>query len=443
MFFVNRERSRQQFKAAKKVIPGGVNSPVRAYGSVGGEPPFIAKGRGVHVWDIDGRKYLDFMGSWGPLILGHAHPRVIRAVKAAAARGTSFGAPTVGETELAQRVVNAYPSMDQVRLVNSGTEAAMSAARLARAITGRANILKFEGGYHGHADSFLVRAGSAVATLGLPDSPGVPAALARQTLTLPYNDISALKKLFRKKGKTLAGVFVEPVAGNMGVVAPASGFLSELRRLTRKSKTLLIFDEVITGFRVGPQGAQGLYGVVPDLTLLGKILGGGFPLAAYGGRRKYMAHIAPQGPVYQAGTLSGNPVAVAAGLETLKVLQKPGTYKRLDRLASDLANGLRKAGQKAGISIEVNQVGSMLTPFFSSSPVENMTDAKKADLRLFRSFFWGLQKCGIMVPPSPYESWFVSTAHSQVHIRQAVRAAEKVLGFIGLGKNLGKTRRKK
>src|SRR5690242_16631731 len=381
------DQSRELRKRAEAVIPGGVNSPVRAFRAVGGDPPFIRRGEGSHTWDADGNEYIDFVGSWGPLILGHAPPAVIEAVTAAARRGTSYGAPTAHEVELASAITATYPSMEMVRLVSSGTEAAMSAIRVARGATGRDVLVKFDGCYHGHADSLLVKAGSGGATFGIPDSRGVPAALAALTLTLPFNDLAAARELFRARGGEIAALIVEPVAGNMGVVPPAAGFLAGLREITAQHGALLIFDEVITGFRVAFGGAQELYGVRPDLTCLGKIIGGGLPVGAYGGRRDVMEHVSPLGGVYQAGTLSGNPLAVAAGLATLEALEHGKPYARLEELGARLERGLRTAAEKAGAPFTVNRVGSMLTGFFCAGPVRDYADAKTADTARYARFY--------------------------------------------------------
>jgi glutamate-1-semialdehyde 2,1-aminomutase len=409
--------------AAERRIPGGVNSPVRAFRSVGGEPRFVARAEGARLWDADGRAYIDFVGSWGPLVLGHAPRGVVEAVAAAAQRGTSYGAPTAAEVELAARIAAAYPSMEMVRLVSSGTEAAMSAIRVARGATGRDLLVKFDGCYHGHADSLLVKAGSGGATFGIPDSRGVPAALAALTLTLPFNDAAAVRDLFAARGAEIAAVIVEPVAGNMGVVAPAPGFLAALREITAQHGALLIFDEVITGFRVAYGGAQELYAVRPDLTCLGKIIGGGLPVGAYGGRRDVMDHVAPLGAVYQAGTLSGNPLAVAAGLATLKALEDRKAYARLEALGAQLQRGLRDAADKAGAPLTVNRVGSMLTAFFCSGPVRDYAEAKTADTARYARFYHGMLDRGVYLAPSQFEAAFVSLAHAEDDLDHAARAA--------------------
>jgi glutamate-1-semialdehyde 2,1-aminomutase len=411
-------------RRAERVIPGGVNSPVRAFQAVGGAPPFIARGKGPHIWDVDGRRYIDYVGSWGPLILGHAHPAVVRAVERAARRGTSFGAPTAGEVEIAEEIAAALPSVEMVRFVSSGTEATMSAIRLARGATGRKKILKFEGCYHGHADALLVGAGSGVATLGIPGSPGVPEEFVRLTLQAPYNDLEATRDAFRAHGDELACVIVEPVAGNMGCVSPAPGFLEGLRALCDESRALLIFDEVMTGFRVAWGGAQRLYGIRPDLTCLGKVVGGGLPAAAYGGRRDLMREIAPAGPVYQAGTLSGNPLAVAAGRETLRRLARRGVYDALGASARALADGLRERATAAGIALSTTAVGGMFGFFFHPGPVANFADAQKADASRFRHFFAEMLGRGIYLAPSAYEAAFVSLAHGERELRATLRAAE-------------------
>src|SRR5881296_2092896 len=418
--------SKRLLDAASRLIPGGVNSPVRAFRAVGGAPPFIARGEGSRIVDVDGRSYVDFVGSWGPLILGHAAAAVVQAVTDAARRGTSYGAPTALEVEMAEAVTAAYPSMEMVRLVSSGTEAGMSAIRVARGFTGRDVIVKFDGCYHGHADSLLVKAGSGGATFGIPDSKGVPAALAALTLTVAFNDLPAVRDLFRARGDAIAAVIVEPVAGNMGVVPPASGFLEGLREVTRAHGALLIFDEVITGFRVAYGGAQEKYGVQPDLTCLGKIIGGGLPVGAYGGRREIMGLVAPAGPVYQAGTLSGNPLAVTAGIETLTKLQAPGVYKKLEQRAAELAEGLGAAAKKAGVPLTQTRVGSMLGVFFTKGPVVDYASAKRSDTQVYAKFFHQMLEKGIYFAPSQFEAAFLSTAHTSEDIEHTIKRADAV-----------------
>ncbi len=410
-------RSAAALRRARRVIPGGVNSPVRAYLAVGGTPPFLRSARGARVVDADGRTYVDFVGSWGPLILGHAPPAVVRAVARAAAKGTSYGAPTEGEVELAELLCAAVPSMDRVRLVSSGTEACMSAIRVARAFARRDGVVKFEGCYHGHADGLLVKAGSGLATFGVPTSPGVPADVARHTRVLPYNDLGAVEALLARRWREIACVIVEPVAGNMGVVPPAPGYLQGLRRITRRHGVVLILDEVITGFRLRFGGAQDLFGVRPDLTTLGKIIGGGLPMGAYGGRRELMDQVSPSGPVYQAGTLSGNPLAVAAGLAQLRALgARPGIYRRLDELGARLEAAFRR---RAGVT--VNRAGSMMTPFFTAGPVTDWASAARSDTRRFAAFHRALLARGIMGPPSQFEAWFVSAAHTRADLERVER----------------------
>jgi len=409
------------------VMPGGVNSPVRAFRAVGGSPFFVTRAEGARIVDADGRSYLDFLGSWGPLILGHAAPVVVEAVSEALRRGTSYGAPTPGEVEMAEAITGVYPSMEMLRLVSSGTEAAMSAIRLARGATARDVIVKFEGCYHGHADSLLVKAGSGGATFGVPDSQGVPAALAALTLTAPYNDLGAMRWLFRNRGAEVAAVIVEPVAGNMGVVPPTSGFLAGLRELCTAHGALLIFDEVITGFRVARGGAQALYGIRPDLTCLGKIIGGGLPVGAYGGARALMSRVAPLGAVYQAGTLSGNPLAVAAGLATIRALAEPGVYERLERLGRQLERGMAEAATSAGIPLTVNRVGSMLTAFFTEEPVTDYASAKRADTKRYASFFHGMLEHGVFLAASQFEAAFVSLAHTERDLDEAGLACRRAL----------------
>jgi glutamate-1-semialdehyde 2,1-aminomutase len=413
------------YDRAVKSIPGGVNSPVRACKSVGADPLFIKSADGAVIVDADGNRYIDFIGSWGPMILGHRHPAVVAAIHKAVERGTSFGAPTDLEITLAEMVIAAVPSVEMVRMVNSGTEAAMSAIRLARGYTGRDLVIKFDGCYHGHADTLLVAAGSGVATLGIPGSPGVPRSTARQTLSLPYNDIDCFSRVMEKQGDRVACVIVEPVAGNMGLVAPVKGFLQALRKLTAKHGALLIFDEVMTGFRVAYGGAQGLYRIQPDLSCFGKIIGGGLPVGAYGGRRKIMSHIAPQGPVYQAGTLSGNPLAMAAGIATLNQLQKKGFYEKLEKQSARLCAGFAAAASRASLPVQVNHVGSMLGMFFCADPVRSFQDAKKSDLALFSKFYQEMRREGIYIAPSQFEALFLSSAHTAEHIDRTVRAAEK------------------
>jgi len=424
-------RSSELFEEAQRYIPGGVNSPVRAFKAVGGGPLFIDRGRGPHIWDVDGNKFIDYVGSWGPLILGHAHPLVVQAVEKAAERGTSFGATTEAEIELAKMIVNAVPSVEMVRLVSSGTEAVMSAIRLARGYTGRDKIVKFEGGYHGHSDSLLAKAGSGVTTLGIPDSAGVPGTLTADTLVLPYNDIDAARMLFEAIGPEIACVIIEPVAGNMGVVIPKPGYLADLRELTRKYGIVLIFDEVITGFRLSYGGAQELYGVVPDMTTLGKIIGGGLPLGAYGGRREIMEQVAPIGPVYQAGTLSGNPVAVAAGIETLRVLRDRDPYAELEAKTATLGDALASATEQSGIDLQVNQIGSIMTAFFTQEAVDDYATAKTSDTQRYAAFFRGMLEQGIYLAPSQFEAAFVSTAHTDEDISRTIEAARNALALIG------------
>ena len=424
---MNVEKSRKLFQESRAIIPGGVNSPVRACKSVGTEPVFIDHADGCHVFDADGNSYIDYIGSWGPMILGHRHPAVIEAIKVVLEKGTSFGAPTELEVQLAELVIEAVPSIEMVRMVNSGTEATMSAVRLARGYTGRDLIVKFDGCYHGHADTLLVEAGSGIATLGIPGSPGVPESVVQNTLSLRFNDIDAIKDLMERKGKQIAGIIVEPIGGNMGMVEPVPGFLETLSSLTEKNGSLLILDEVMTGFRVAYSGAQSLYSIQPDLTCLGKIIGGGLPVGAYGGRKEIMEHIAPQGPVYQAGTLSGNPVAMAAGIATLTELKKPGFYESLDKRSGRLSKGLSEAARKAGISATSARVGSMLGMFFTQVQVRNFEDAKTSDLDMFSAYYKGMLGKGIYLAPSQFEALFVSGAHTEEDIEETIRAAEEVL----------------
>lgn len=424
---MNLSNSKKLFDSAVKLIPGGVNSPVRACQSVGAEPLFIDRAEGCLIFDADGNRYIDYIGSWGSLILGHRYPSVIEAVTAVLERGTSFGAPTDLEVQLAQMVVEAVPSVEIVRMVNSGTEATMSAVRLARGVTQRELIIKFDGCYHGHADTMLVAAGSGLATLGIPGSPGVPESIARHTLSLPYNDVDSLNKVMTEKGESVAGIIVEPVAGNMGLVVPGKGFLETLRQLCDRYGSLLIFDEVMTGFRVAYGGAQTLYGVYPDLTCFGKIIGGGLPVGAYGGKRELMSQVAPQGSIYQAGTLSGNPVAMAAGIATLEQIQKDGFYEALDQKAEHLLSGLQHAAQKATIPVQAQRVGSMLGFFFNDRAVKNFDDAKTSDLEKFSAFYNGLRQAGIYIAPSQFEALFISAAHETEHIEATLQAAESVM----------------
>ncbi len=424
-------KSCQLYRRAVKLIPGGVNSPVRACKSVGADPLFIRRAEGAVIVDADGNRYIDYIGSWGPMILGHNHPAVVKAVTRVLARGTSFGAPTDLEIELAEMVIAAVPSVELVRMVNSGTEAAMSAVRLARGVTQRDLVIKFDGCYHGHADTLLVAAGSGVATLAIPGSPGVPEAVAAHTLSLPYNDSALFKKVMDERGGEVACVIVEPVAGNMGLVPPAQGFLKTLRRETAAHGALLIFDEVMTGFRVAYGGAQALYGITPDLSCFGKIIGGGLPVGAYGGKKKFMSRIAPQGPIYQAGTLSGNPLAMAAGIATLKQIKKKGFYEKLEKKSATLGAGLALAAARAGIPAEVGRVGSMLGIFFCDQPVRNFEEAKRCDLKLFAKFYQGMRREGVYLAPSQFEALFVSAAHTAAQIEATIQAAAKVLGQLG------------
>ncbi|UCF88397.1 MAG: glutamate-1-semialdehyde 2,1-aminomutase [bacterium] len=420
-------RSNDFFSDAKSVIPGGVNSPVRAFRSVGADPLFIDSASGATITDADGLTYIDYVGSWGPMIVGHANEEVLDAIVEAARGGTSFGAPTERETILAHMVIDAVPSMEKVRMVNSGTEATMSAIRVARGVTGRDRIVKFNGCYHGHADGLLVKAGSGALTLGVPDSPGVPEDYARNTLIAEYNDLASVEKLFESNQGQIAAVIVEPVPGNMGVMIPAEGFLEGLRKLCTDQGSLLIFDEVMSGFRVALGGAQELYGITPDLTTLGKIIGGGLPVGAYGGKAEYMSQVAPEGPIYQAGTLSGNPLAMAAGIATLRILSRPGTYESLEARSSALARGLSQANEKLGMELAFNRVGSMFTTFFTPGPVTDFAGAKASDTSSFGSYFRAMLEEGVYLAPSQFEAAFVSLAHSEDHIEATIVAHERAL----------------
>jgi glutamate-1-semialdehyde 2,1-aminomutase len=418
------QNSKALYEKALQVIPGGVNSPVRACKSVGTEPVFIDHAIGCFIYDADGNRYIDYIGSWGPMILGHRPSVVIESIIQVLERGTSFGAPIDLEVELARLIIDAVPSVEMVRMVNSGTEATMSAIRLARGFTGRDVVIKFDGCYHGHADTLLVEAGSGVATLGIPGSPGVPKSFVDNTLSVPYNDVEGIRQVMAEKGDTVACIIVEPVAGNMGLVAPAENFLETLREVTEKYGSMLIFDEVMTGFRVAYGGAQSLYGITPDITTFGKIIGGGLPVGAYGGRREIMEHIAPQGPVYQAGTLSGNPVAMTAGITTLKEIGKPGFYDMLDEKAARLEAGLAAAAKKTNIPVTLDRVGSMMGLFFTDHPVSNFNDAKTSDLGRFSSYYKEMLERGIYLAPSQFEVLFVSSAHNIEHIDETIAAAE-------------------
>ena len=419
-----------QFKAAQQHIPGGVNSPVRAFRGVGGDPIFIKKAEGAYIFDTEGKEYIDYVGSWGPMILGHAHPEVIAAVKAAADNGLSFGAPTEIETIMADKICEIVPSIEMVRMVSSGTEATMSAIRLARGYTGRDKIIKFEGCYHGHSDSLLVKAGSGALTLGVPDSPGVPASLAEHTLTLPYNNLTAISETMTRLGDEIACVIIEPVAGNMNCIPPVAGFLEGIRELCTKHGAVLIFDEVMTGFRVALGGAQSYYNITPDLTTLGKVIGGGMPVGAFGGKREIMEYIAPLGPVYQAGTLSGNPIAMAAGLKTLELISAPGFYDVLSEKVDYLTNGILAAAQNAGIAMTCNHVGGMFGLFFSRQQVTSFEQATQCNIEQFKQFFHGMLDEGIYLAPSAYEAGFVSIMHMIDELDRTIEAAKKVLANI-------------
>ena len=424
---MNFTNSQSLYARAVKVIPGGVNSPVRACKSVGADPLFIDRADGCLIYDADGNRFIDYIGSWGPMILGHRHPAVVQAITAVLERGTSFGAPTDLEIQLAEMVIDAVASVDLVRMVNSGTEATMSAIRLARGVTGRDLVIKFDGCYHGHADTLLVAAGSGVATLGIPGSPGVPQDVAKHTLSLPFNDIEAVQQVMDEKGDQVACVIIEPVAGNMGLVPPATGFLEALRTVTEKHGVILIFDEVMTGFRVAYGGAQALYGITPDLSCFGKVIGGGLPVGAYGGKKEIMSQIAPQGSIYQVGSLSGNPIAMIAGIATLEQLKKEGVYEALEEKSGRLAAGLAEAARKSGIAARVDHVGSMLGMFFTDRDVANFEDAKTCDLERFTAFYQGMRQQGIYLAPSQFEVLFLSAAHSDEHIDATISAAQQVL----------------
>ena len=427
---MNTQASEKLYDRAVTVLPGGVNSPVRAFKAVGGTPLFIERAEGAYLIDVDGNQYVDYVGSWGPMLIGHSHPQIIDAVRTALSKGTSYGAPTEVEVELAEMVIDAVPSIEMVRFVNSGTEATMSALRLARAYTKRDKIVKFEGCYHGHADMLLVQAGSGVTTLGLPDSPGVPDSAVADTLVAQFNNLDSVQSLFEQNTAEIAAIIVEPIAGNMGVVPPQAGFLEGLREIAGAGGALLVFDEVMTGFRVSFGGAQSLYSVTPDLSCFGKIIGGGFPVGAYGGRKEIMELVAPSGPVYQAGTLSGNPIAMTAGLETLKILKQEGTYDKLEHLSDKLAHGIRQAAESVGLPLFQTRVGSMLGMFFTSKKVVDFATAKTSDTKKYARFFTEMLKRGVYFAPSQFEAAFVSSAHDQEQIDQTISVAKEIFEMI-------------
>jgi len=425
------DRSHALWEQANRYMIGGVNSPVRAFRAVEGSPLFMKRAKGPLLFDVDGHQYYDYVGSWGPMILGHAHPEVIAAVRDALEQGTSFGTSTEAEVRMAGLITSLFPSIERIRMVNSGTEATMSAIRLARGYTGKNKIIKFEGCYHGHVDSLLVKAGSGATTLGIPDSKGVPPAVAQDTITLPFNDIAAVRKALKDSAALIAAVILEPVPGNMGVIAPGDGYLEELRDITKRHEVLLIFDEVMTGFRLAPGGAQELFGIAPDLTCLGKIIGGGLPVGAFGGRKDIMEQLAPLGPVYQAGTLSGNPIAMAAGLKTLELLQAPGSYEALESKGKTLEQGIRDAAKAAHVEMQVNRVGSTLSPFFTSEKVTDYISAKTSDTKRYAHFFWSLIRQGVYVPPSQFEAHFISLAHNDEVLEKTIQAVHQALRSLG------------